>query len=153
MDRLVLVSPSISGYVPEEMPDFLTDLMSALREQEFDRANEILLASSLMSVPPQEQARVREMVLSNDRLWQIPYSLVQQPEKVAFEHLEEITFPTLIVVGKNDAPAIQGQATVMKQRMPNARIVSITDGEHLLNLTSPETFKDTLRDFLVNAEN
>ena len=69
---LILVSPSMAGYMPKEMPPYLADLMAALRAKDFKRANELLLASSIMSVPPGREDRVRTIVEENERLWTIP---------------------------------------------------------------------------------
>ena len=113
--QLVLVSPSIAGYVPTEMPSFLGDLTASLRVGDFDQANEVLIASSIMAVPPEFAGAVREMVEHNDRLWTIPYSLVEQPPRAALEHLEDIAAPTLILVGENDEAAIREQGTLLSR--------------------------------------
>ena len=146
--RLVLVSPSIAGYVPAEMPAFLAELTASLRAGDLERANEILLASSIMSVPPEHTARVRAMVEDNDRLWTIPYSLVEQPSRPALGRLEEIATPTLILVGENDEDAIRAQGVLLERRMADARRVTVPGGGHLLNLTSAEAFRETLSAFL-----
>ncbi|HIM30251.1 MAG TPA: alpha/beta hydrolase, partial [Planctomycetes bacterium] len=148
VERMVLVSPSIAGYVPEEMPAFLSELMGFLREKDFDQANEVLLSSSIMSVPPEQVERVREMVEVNDRLWSIPYSLVEQSPVSALERLEEIKMPTLVLVGENDLEAIRTQGALLENRMPNAHKISIAGGGHLLNLTSPQLFREALAKFL-----
>lgn len=148
VERMVLVSPSISGYVPEKMPQFLVELMGFLREGTFDEANEVLLASPIMSVPPEKKENVREMVEANERLWSIPYKLVEQPPLSAFKHLEEIRIPTLVLIGENDLEAIHVQGELLKNRMPDSRMISISGGGHLLNLTSPRLFREALEQFL-----
>lgn len=146
--RMALASPSLLGYVPGEMPPYFADLMDALRAGDFRRANEALLASSLMSVPPEYAARVRRMVEENERLWTIPYSLVEQASPPAIERLEEIETPTLILVGEEDVAAIRAQGALLERRLPNARRVSIARGGHLLNMTSAESFRKEILAFL-----
>ena len=146
--RLVLISPSLSGYVPKEMPPYLQGLMDALRAGDFERANEVLIASSIMSVPPKFSAIVRTMVEENERLWSIPYSLVEQVSPPAFERLEEIDIPTLVLVGENDVEAIRAQGALLERRLPDAQIVTIAGGGHLLNMTSPGAFRKRVRAFL-----
>ena len=146
--RLVLVSPSIAGYVPAEMPAFLAELTASLRAGDFDQANEVLLASSLMSVPPEHAAQVRAMVEDNDRLWTIPYSLVEQPSQPALDRLEDIEAPTLVLAGGNDEEAIRAQGVLLERRVADARRVTIPAGGHLLNLTSPAAFQEAVTEFL-----
>lgn len=149
---LVLVSPSLAGYVPEEMPPFFGELREALQAGDLDRANEILLASPIAAVPQEHRARVREMVEANDRLWTIPYELVRQPEVPALERLEEIEAPVLILVGEEDLAAVRAQGELLEERLPDARLVVVPGGGHLLNLTSPEAFRREVGDFLVHRE-
>jgi len=146
--RLLLVSPSVAGCVPAEMPAFLAELTTSLQAGDFDRANTILLASPIMTVPAEYAARVRVMVEDNTRLWTIPYSLVEQPSPLALERLEDIEAPTLVLVGENDVEAIRAQGTLLQRRMADARLVMISGGGHLLNLTSPESFREALSGFL-----
>ena len=146
--ELVLVSPSIAGYLPSEMPGFMADLTTALRAGDLDQANEVLIGSSIMAVPAESAAGIREMVEDNDRLWTIPYSLVRQPSRPDLDHLEEVTMPTLILVGQNDEAAIHEQGVLLERGIPNARRVTIQNGGHLLNLTSPTAFHEALSEFL-----
>ena len=151
--RMVLVSPSLMGYVPTEMPPYLTDLMAALRARDFGRANEVLLASSIMSVPPAHEDLVRVMVQENERLWSLPFSLVKRVSPPALERLEEVAAPALVLVGERDVKAIHAQGELLERGLGDARRVTITDGGHLLNMTSPELFRKELSGFLGYSEN
>ena len=146
--RMVLVSPSLFGYMPKEMPPFLADLTASLQAGDFERANEVLLASSIMSVPPEYVERVRTMVEENDRLWTIPFSLVEQNSPPAIERLEEIEAPTLVLVGEDDLEAIRAQSVLLERRLADARRITITGGGHLLNMTSPNAFREAVSEFL-----
>lgn len=148
VQRMVLTSPSLSGYTPEEMPPFLADLIVALRAEDFERANEILLDSSIMSVPPIFADKVRLMVEDNRRMWTIPYSLVEQVSPPAIQQLETIQTPTLILVGENDLDAIRAQGILLERRLADAQLVTIRDGGHLLNMTSPEAFREAISMFI-----
>jgi len=145
---MILVSPSLSGFTPKELPPFLDDLMVALRSTDFDRANEVLLSSSIMSVPDRYEELVTEMVTQNSRLWTIPFSLVDQSAPPAIELLDTINTPALVLVGQEDIPGIREQADFLTKRLPNVVQVSIENGGHLLNLTSSEAFHAAVADFL-----
>ena len=150
--RMVLVSPSLLGYVPKDMPPFLGELMAALRARDFETAKEVLLASSIMSVPEEDAGRVRLMVKENMRLFTIPYSLVEQVSPPALERLEDIKASALVLVGDNDVEAIRTQGKLLAGRLPNARQVTIRGGGHLLNMTSPDSFRKELSAFLALAD-
>ncbi len=152
VQHLVLVSPSLSGYVPKEMPPFFADLGAALRAQNFDQANEVLLASPIMSVPPAFTDHVRTMVEENSRLWTIPYSLIEQVSPPAIERLEKIQIQTLILVGEKDLEAVLAQGKLLKQRLPDAQLVTVAGGGHLLNMTSPVAFRRAVSGFLRFSE-
>jgi len=150
--RLVLVSPSLSGYVPEQMPPFFADLSSALRARDYERANEVLLVSSIMSVPSESEDRVREMVTANTRLWTLPFALIEQVAPPAIERLDTIQMPTLILVGEHDLAAVHAQSVLLEQQMVDARRVVIPGGGHLLNMTSPVAFREALSAFLNSSK-
>ncbi len=88
------------------------------------------------------------MVEENDRLWTIPYSLVEQASPPAIERLEEIEAPTLVLVGEEDVEAIRDQSVLLERRLADAQRVTITDGGHLLNMTSPDAFREAVSGFL-----
>jgi len=148
VDRLVLVSPSLFGYQVEEAPPFFTELGKALQEQDYEAANEVLLASPIMAVPESQAALMRTMVEENERLWTIPHTLVERPEIPALERLEEVAVPTLVLVGENDLAAVQAQGELLEERLPDAQLVVVEGGGHLLNLTSPEIFRAEVGGFL-----
>ena len=100
-----------------------------------------------MSVPSNRARLVRTMVEDNDRLWTIPYSLVEQMSPPAIDRLEEIDQPTLVLVGGQDEVAIREQGMLLERRMGDARSTTIPGG-HLLNLISPAPFRQALSEFL-----
>jgi len=148
VDRIVLVSPSIRGFVPEVIPDFLTDLMSALKDRDFDLANEVLISSPMMEVPPDRRTVVKEMVETNAKLWEIPYSIVIQNNPLAIQRLDEISMPTLILLGAKDVGTTIEQGEHLERELVNARLVKIPEGGHLLNMTSPVLFQQAFLEFI-----
>ena len=148
VDRLVLVSPSLAGYVPEPLPPFFADLGAALAASDYDGANEVLLASPIMAVPARHADRVRAMVLDSKRLWTIPYSLLELVSPPALQRLEQIEIPALVLVGDRDLEAIAVQAELLEARLPGATRAVVPGGGHLLNLTSPQAFRERVDTFL-----
>jgi pimeloyl-ACP methyl ester carboxylesterase len=147
VERIVLVGPSISGYVPKERLPFASDLISALQKGDYRKAGEVLLATSVFAAPPESQELVRAMVMENDRLWNVPRELLKPADRVAVDLLPQVSVPTLVLVGEKDVFQRE-QADLLAQRVPGASMVVIPGGGHLLNLTSPDAFRSAVVAFL-----
>jgi 3-oxoadipate enol-lactonase len=146
--RLVLVAPAIGGYVPKERPSFFPDLIAAVQAGDFQKAQEVLLASALFEVPEASSALVRAMVTENDRLWTVPRELMRRPMRPASQRLSELKIPTLVLVGDRDVPAQREQADVLARSVSGATRIVVPGGGHLLNLTSPDAFRTAISTFL-----
>lgn len=145
--KLVLVSPSLNGYAPSATPPYLTDLIDAIRDQGYQRADEVLLGSELMSVPSEHTDLVREMVTSS-RQWNLSYELIQQSSASVLANLNRINAQTLIMIGGSDIAAITELGNHLSNELPNARIIDIPEGRHLLNLSNPAEFNEAIAEFL-----
>jgi pimeloyl-ACP methyl ester carboxylesterase len=66
----------------------------------------------------------------------------------AFEHLAELTLPTLVIVGALDTPYILAAADYMIEKMPSAKKVVIEDAAHLPNMEHPDEFQRIVKRFL-----
>ena len=62
--------------------------------------------------------------------------------------LSHISFPTLVVVGEQDAITPPDKAHELAGGIPNARLVTIPDAGHLSNLENPVAFTNAVREFL-----
>ncbi len=151
VQKLVLVSPSITGYTPDENPPYLTNLVSALRDQNYGQANEVLLNSALMTAPTEYEKIVREMVTSSGQ-WELPYELVQRTVEPITSKLSQIDVPTLILLGSNDFPAIKEIANFLDQELLRSEVVVLEDGSHLLNLSNVEEFNSELERFIKTGQ-
>ena len=145
--QLILVSPSLFGYVPRENPPYLAELIKALQAEDFERANEVLINSELMSVAPRYADLIKKMV-NDSRQWVLPYELMQQSPTAVIENLNEVSAPTLILVGGNDLSAITELGTRLERELGNASLITLAEGNHLLNLGNPSAFNRELAKFL-----
>jgi len=64
-----------------------------------------------------------------------------------FDRLNEITCPTLIMVGENDHGTPPHMAESMKEKMPYAQFHKIPNAGHISNIEQPEIFNQYLMDF------
>jgi 3-oxoadipate enol-lactonase len=146
-ERLVLAGPGVSGFVSKAQVPFTGAVIEALRARDYARAGEILLETSVFEVEGPSRALVRQMVMSNDRLWSIPREMVLPVDRPAVDRLEELKLPTLVLVGERDVVQRE-HAELLARRVAAATLVIIPRGGHLLNLTSPAEFKTAVAAFL-----
>src|SRR5438093_7347452 len=74
---------------------------------------------------------------------------IERLDPPAAERLHEITAPTLLVVGDEDAPPILDAVDMLMEKVPHARKVVIHDAAHLPNLEHPDEFNRIVLDFLL----
>lgn len=146
--RLVMAGPAISGYVPKERPAFAADLGAALKAADFKKATEILLATPVYATPDASRDLVKTMMTGNERMWTLDPKSIRPEARPAIDRLEEVKVPTLVLIGERDIADIHEQAQLLASRITGARMVTVPEGGHLLNLTSPDQFEKALRDFL-----
>lgn len=146
VDRLVLIGPAPSGFVPKQPPPFTNDLIAAFKTGDYRKVSEVLLATPVFAAPPESQALVRQMVTGNERLWTVDRKLMLPP-KSAMDRLEAVKAPTLVMIGEHDT--LQDEpARLLAARIRGARLVRVPGGGHLLNLTSPDAFDAAIAAFI-----
>jgi pimeloyl-ACP methyl ester carboxylesterase len=69
----------------------------------------------------------------------------------AVERLQEITAPTLVVIGDEDVPTVFDAVELLMEKVPHARKASIHDAAHLPNLEHPKEFNSAVLDFLLEG--
>lgn len=72
----------------------------------------------------------------------------RRPEPPAFERLEEITVPTLVVIGELDTIGTRAAADVMAERVFGARLVRLPDVAHIVGMEAPERLAELLVEHL-----
>jgi pimeloyl-ACP methyl ester carboxylesterase len=66
----------------------------------------------------------------------------------AFNLLESLNIPVLIIVGSHDTPYILAAAEYMKEKIKFANKIIIEDAAHLPNMDQPQEFQNVLEKFL-----
>lgn len=69
-------------------------------------------------------------------------------QTLAFDHLNDLKIPVLVIVGAHDTPYILGAADYMIEKMPSAQKVIIEDAAHLANMDQPDEFRTIVTNFL-----
>jgi pimeloyl-ACP methyl ester carboxylesterase len=94
---------------------------------------------------PEVARRLAEMVGDYSGLsWTSPDPHEQHPNTV--ELLATIRTPTTVVTGELDVPCFHEMARVLAERIPGARMVTISDVGHMVNMEAPEAVNAVLRE-------
>jgi pimeloyl-ACP methyl ester carboxylesterase len=73
--------------------------------------------------------------------------ILTQRDSVVIDHLEQISVPTLIIWGADDARYKAG-CEYMAAKIPGARLVTVEGAGHAVNLYQPDVFNRAVLDFL-----
>ena len=66
----------------------------------------------------------------------------------AFDRLEDLDIPVLVIVGAHDTPYMLEAADYMIEKIQSARKVIIEDAAHLPNMDQPREFQEIVKEFL-----
>jgi len=156
VDALILVAAALSGYRFED-PGTLAAWKAgdaALEAGRLDEAAEIEMQTWLAGprrrldqIDATLRQRVRDMLLQS---YATPPDLGQdQPlDPPAAGRLGEVSAPTLIIVGDEDAPDIIATAGLLESGIAGARKVVMRGVAHLPNMEQAATFNRIVREFL-----
>lgn len=107
------------------------------------------------AVDPGVRERVREMnapLIAAQLNDQGEHESVNRLAPPAIERLEEITAPTLAIVGAYDVPDMRTNADAIATRVPGARKVIMPGVAHLPPMEAPEEFNRLVLEFLRTVE-
>jgi pimeloyl-ACP methyl ester carboxylesterase len=145
---LVPVASGLAGFAWPTDP-LLAEADSAEEAGDIDRAVELALQIwAPLRTDPATDGLIEQMARENTADTSIPDEWWIEPERPAAERLEEITAPTLVVVGDTDHPKILAIADELSARIPGARRVDISNADHLVPLRQPEAFNAAVLPFL-----
>jgi pimeloyl-ACP methyl ester carboxylesterase len=154
ISKLVLVGPGVGGRnFASKYPELFADADAAEKSGDH-RAIQEADARLWLDGPGRPSGYVKEPIRrlffemnSNfDSDWaNAPIEHIDPP---AAERLHEITAPTLVVVGDEDAAPIFDAVELLMEKVPHARKAVIHDAAHLPNLEHPHEFNRVVLDFL-----
>jgi pimeloyl-ACP methyl ester carboxylesterase len=154
---LVLAGTALSGAPEAEMPEAADELFDARRyaveRHQFGSAARIdarLWLDGPLSEEGRVEGEVRDLFIEMDRQGlekKPPLTQREEPEP-AFDNVELITVPVLLVAGALDFPHILERHEELSERIENAFLVTIEDTAHLPSLERPDLFDPLLLEFL-----
>jgi 3-oxoadipate enol-lactonase len=155
--ELVLVGPGVGGAnFSKKYPEVFAEVRSAAEAKDFEAQNaaEARLFLDGPSRPPGHvSGKVRELFLDmNGRKFHSDFegAPTDDLDPPAIGRLNEITAPTLVVVGDEDVPNVLDNVELLMDSIKGARKTVIHDAAHLPNLEHPDEFNRIVLDFLLN---
>ncbi len=150
---LVLVGPLLEGFAWSE--DFRERDRWIAQGDEETRIEHLL--QDLYFIPEARKdealgARARELLRSNARVFSVDFSLARPLEPPAIERLEELSAPTLVIVGGLDHPDVLAIADALEARVPDCELRVLAGVGHMAHLEAPEEFNALVLEFLRAAE-
>jgi pimeloyl-ACP methyl ester carboxylesterase len=160
VDALILVGSPVPGYPIELM--FTKEQLEqqikrwqpfeqARRERDITRMVNLLMDDETL-VPstknPSTRQRVRDNLSEYSFVWVLDPAPKQELIPPAFERLNEIHVPTLIIVGSEDHFQLHKSADKLEQDISGARRIMISETHHMPNMEKPEEFNRIVYDFL-----
>jgi 3-oxoadipate enol-lactonase len=94
---------------------------------------------------------VREAIKAMDRELLEPgreFGERRRPDPPAFERLESISQPTLVVIGELDTIGTRAAADVVAERVPGARLVHLPDVAHIIGMEAPDRLAELIVEHL-----
>jgi pimeloyl-ACP methyl ester carboxylesterase len=159
VDGLVLVGPGVSG-IPDEEDDPLAatwqEIRAAAKAGDYDKANELELrvwVDGVGRTPDQVDPAYRAKASAMNRALYAHDAEMnavewQSADPPAYPRLEQVTAPTLVIVGDRDVPDIQHAVDMLAARIPVAKKVVMHNTAHLPSVELPGEFNQILGDFL-----
>jgi 2-hydroxy-6-oxonona-2,4-dienedioate hydrolase len=159
---LTLVDATPSGFpLQGEPPRYMPEMIEAMQRGDVEQASELQIRIWLdgeSREPDQVDPALRRKALEMNRIpvLQGTYFLADtQPfdplDPPTVTRLEEVSCPTLIIVGSLDHPEVRRAADEMAARLPNARKVVFEGSGHVPSYEQPDDFIQQLLQFLKNV--
>jgi pimeloyl-ACP methyl ester carboxylesterase len=152
VSRLVLVSPSIDGYVPKQSMAWFGPIAAQARAGHPDSAAALFASSAFMQTWGLNDAeKVRSMVMANARVWADTVAPRPPLTPPAFGRLGQIQSAPLVIVGANDSPDVRAVADTIIASIPGSKLVVIQNAGHFVNLDHPGRFDEALVNWLLGV--
>lgn len=93
-------------------------------------------------------ARIRAIAFDNLQDLTADEGAIEELDPAAFTRLGEVAVPTLVVLGSRDVPYLERMGLLTAAGIDGARVITIADADHVVNLRQPAAFEATVLPFL-----
>lgn len=156
VSSLVVVAPGVSGAPAPQHCDSVNSLVHAIsaaaERGDLGGKNELqarLWLDGPLSPPGRVGGTIRQLFLSMNgtALRAVPPGVASE-EPSAWDQLEAIKTPTLVMWGDLDLPHLQERSKLLAQRIPAAQSIVLSGTAHLPALEDPQQFNAALARYL-----
>jgi pimeloyl-ACP methyl ester carboxylesterase/glyoxylase-like metal-dependent hydrolase (beta-lactamase superfamily II) len=152
---LVSAGPWLNGYSSpvflEEFGTAFAEVRAALAERGHAAALDAWFAAPYLEGSlrrPYVVERMRAMA-EDTPLWDFRFTSPSQPLRPnAAGRAAEIKVPTLVVTAERDTRSCREIADLLARTVPGARLVTMADAGHIMNIDQPDEFNRLLLEFL-----
>lgn len=148
--KLVLAGPGLSGF--DWSPDpRVTAMVEAAKAGKLAEAVALWLKHPYMAPAmenPGVAEEIRRLAARNEHIWALDAAVERMPEPPAMTRLEDLSAPTLVLIGERDVPDIHRIGDLLAARARNVKRIRIAGAGHMLNLERPEDFRREVLAFL-----
>ena len=152
MRRLILYEPPIPPMGPPAPPG-APERMQALIERDEREAALELFMRQVVRMPEHELADYRKLPMWQGRIELVP----TVPRELAIEHayhfdpqrFADLTTPTLLLLGADSPHFFHDVTRVLDAALPDSRVVTLPDAQHIAMDTDPALFADVVTQFLL----
>lgn len=154
---LIMVDAGPSGLeLDVPAPSKFADAEKAFESNDLDLLAEIetqIWFDGMGRTPEQVNSTMRKLLYEMNRL-ALSHEVkglgkrLPNTEMPAFDRLDSLNIPVLIVVGSHDTPYMIAAAEYMKEKIKFADKIIIEDAAHLPNMDQPQEFRNVLEKFL-----
>ena len=150
VSRIVLASPGLSGHVPSPPLTWTQPVFKAVGSGDAEGAARLWAETPIMALRNDltAAATVKDLVMSNVRLWTYKTNPAQQLTPPAIGRLSDVKCPTLVILGEQDLPHIKEIAGLLVKGIAGARLVTIPLAGHMVNLDARDAFNQAVDKFL-----
>jgi pimeloyl-ACP methyl ester carboxylesterase len=149
---VVVVASTAGGYpVPEEDIKTVNEVLTIARDRGTAAALPLWLQHPMVMVAakhPTAGPLLRTMVEDNQRMFLAEYWPQEPMSPPAYERLTDLNANVLFVVGDQDVASVRSGAEASAARIKKAKVVTIKDADHLLQMEQPEAVNKLLVEYI-----
>jgi 3-oxoadipate enol-lactonase len=149
---LVVVASAARGlpFPPQEIERVMAVFRTAAAAGT-EQAAEQWLAHPMVAVTsrkPGAREKLRSMVTENRSVFLLNHWPSETTDPPAARRLKELSVPTLFIIGGRDTEASRKAGEETAAQIKGAKVIVMTEGDHLPQMVSPAKFNRYLLDFL-----
>jgi pimeloyl-ACP methyl ester carboxylesterase len=151
---LVLVASALGGLeeTPEDETWFeerVTGIEEAMGSGDLERARRLQMNIwAPLGIDDPNGRRIFELAMENIHELTMDESGAEELAPPAVGRLGEIRVPTLVMPADHDPPFMLRAAAAMASEIPGARVVSLTNVDHVIAMRAPDEFNETVLAFI-----